>query len=85
MTPEEHGERFVKVAKAAETVKGKGRGKSSATASAAKGSAKTSDTKVTVAKVTPKLIDWPFLEDTPAEGTRGAKKHKKDDDPKGKK
>ena len=85
VTPEEHGERFVKVAKAAETVKGKDRGKRSATVSAAKGSAKASDTKVTAAKVTPKLIDLPFLEYTPAEGTRGAKKHKKEDDPKGKK
>ena len=63
VTPEEHRERFMKVAKAAETVKGKGSGKSSATASAAKGSAKMSDTKVTVAKVTPKLIDLPFLEE----------------------
>ena len=85
LTPEEHGERFVKVAKATETAKGKGRGKSSVAASVAKGSGKKAGTKVTVAKVTPKLIDLPFLEDTPAEGTRGAKKRKKDDDPKGKK
>ena len=51
VTSEEHGERFVKVAKVAETTKGKGRGKSSAAAGAAKGSDKTSDTKVTVPKV----------------------------------
>ena len=51
MTPEEHGERFVKVAKAAETAKGKGRGKSSVAASEAKGSDKKTGTKVTVAKV----------------------------------
>ena len=82
---EEHGERFVKVAKTTETAKGKGRGKSSVAASASKGSDKRAGTKVTVAKVTPKLIDLPFLEDTPAEGTRGAKKRKQDDDPKGKK
>ena len=69
VTSEECGERFVKVAKAAETTKGKGRGKSSAAASAAKGSDKKSDTKVTIAKVTPKLIDLPFLEDTLVEGT----------------
>ena len=85
VTSEEHGERFVKVAKAAEMTKGKGRGKSSAVASAAKGTTKKSDTKVMVAKVAPKLSDLPFLEDTPAEGTRGAKKRRKDDDPKGKK
>ena len=85
VTPEEHGERFVKVAKTTEMAKGKGRGKSSVAASESKGSDKKAGTKVTVAKVTPKLIDLPFLEDTPAEGTRGAKKRKKDDDPKGKK
>ena len=85
VTPEEHGERFVKVTKAAETAKGKGRGKSSVAAGEAKGSDKKKSEKVTVAKVTPKLIDLPFLEDTPAEGTQGAKKRKKDDDPKGKK
>ena len=85
VTSEEHGERFVKVAKVAETIKGKGRGKSSTVVSAAKGSDKTSDKKVMVVKVTPKLVDLPFLEDTPAEETRGAKKRKKNDDPKGKK
>ena len=80
VAPEDHGEKFVKVAKAqSETSKGKGKGKgklSSAAASAAKGSAKPSDPKVTVTKVTPKLIALLFLEDTPAEGTRGAKKRK---------
>ena len=47
-TPEDHGERFVKVVRAqAETCKGngKGKGKSSTTTSAAKGSAKTSESK----------------------------------------
>ena len=85
---EEHGERSMKVAKAqVETCKGKGKGKgkSSATANVAKGSAKTSEQKVKVAKVTPRLIDLPFLEDMPAEGTLGAKKWKKDDDSKGQK
>ena len=65
--PEEHGERFLKVVKAqAENglkAKAKGKGKSSVTASVAKGSAKMSEPKVMVAKVTPKLIDLPFLED----------------------
>ena len=83
VAPEDHGEKFVKVAKAqSETSKGKGKGKgksSSVAASAAKGSRKPSDPKVTVTKVTPKLIALPFLEDTLAEGTHGAKKRKKDD------
>ena len=86
--PEDHGERFIKVAKVqAETVKGKGKGKgkSSATASVAKGSAKMSEPKVTVARVTKKLIDLQFLENMPAEGTRGAKRWKKDDNRKGQK
>ena len=55
------------------------------TVSVAKGSTKTSEPKVTVAKVTPRLIDLLFLEDTLAEGTRGAKKQKKDDGSKGQK
>ena len=86
--PEDHGERFVKIAKGqVETGKGKGKGKgkSSTTASAVKGSTKTSEPNVTVAKVTPKLIDLPFLEDTPAEGIHGAKKQKWDDGSKAKK
>ena len=87
--PQDHGEKFVKVAKAqAEMCKGKGKGKgktSCVTASAVKGITKTSEPKVTVAKVTPKLIDLPFLEDTPAEGTCGAKKQKRDDGSKGQK
>ena len=36
---------------------------SSATASAAKGSAKPSESKITVAKVPPKLVALPFLEE----------------------
>ena len=72
----------MKVAKAQlEICKGKGKGKStSAAASAAKGSDKISEPKITVAKVTPKLVALPFLEDTPAEGTHGAKRQKKEDD-----
>ena len=58
---------------------------SSATASAAKGSAKPSESKITVAKVPPKLVALPFLEEPPAEGTFGAKKQKKDDGSKGQK
>ena len=89
VAPEDHGEKFMKVVKAhSETSKGKGKGKgksSSATASAAKGSAKPSDPKVTVTKVTPKLIALPFLEDTPTEGNHRAKKRKKDDSSKGQK
>ena len=89
VAPEDHGEKFVKVAKAqSETSKGKGKGKgksSSAAASVAKGSAKPSDPKVTVTKVTPKLITLLFLEDTLAEGTCGAKKRKKDEGSKGQK
>ena len=81
--PEDHGEKFMKVAKAQlETFKGKGKGKgktSSVTASVAKGGAKPSEPKVTVAKVPPKLINLPFLEESPAEGTQGARKRKKDD------
>ena len=85
VAPEDHGEKFVKVAKA-QSEKSKGKGKlSSVTASVAKGIAKPSDPKVTVTKVTPKLIALPFLEDTSAEGTRGAKKWKKDDGSKGQK
>ena len=88
MAPED-GEKFVKVAKAqSETSKGKGKGRgksSSAAASAAKGSAKPSEPKVTVTKVTPKLTALPFLEQTLAEGTPGAKKRKKDDGSKGQK
>ena len=81
--------KFVKVAKAqSETSKGKGKGKgksSSVAASVAKGSAKPSDPKVTMTKVTPKLIALLFLEDTPAEGTHRAMKQKKDDSSKGQK
>ena len=89
VAPEDHGEKFMKVAKAqSETSKGKGKGRgksSSVAASAAKGSAEPSEPKVTITKVTPKLIALPFLEETPAEGTRGAKKRKKDDGSKGQK
>ena len=80
--PEEHSEKFVKIAEShAKTSKGKGKGqgKSSAKASAAKGGSKSADPKVTVARVTPKIVPLPFLEDTPA------KKQKKDDDQKGQK
>ena len=46
------------------------------------GSAKTDTakggTKVTVMKVQPQIVPLPFLSETPAEGTRGAKKRKKD-------
>ena len=59
--------------------KGKGKGKSSAAVSAAKGSDKPVASKITVAKVPPKLIPLPFFNDTPAEGMLGAKKHKKDE------
>ena len=87
--PEDHGEKFVKVAKVqSETCKGKGNGRgktSSATASAAKGSAKPSESKVTVTKVPPKLVTLLFLEEPPAEGTHGAKRRKKDDGSKGQK
>ena len=75
--PDDHGEKYVKVVKTRSEVsgsgktvgKGKGRVKSSAAASAAKGGDKPTVLKVTVAKVTPKLIPLPFFEDTPAEGT----------------
>ena len=38
--------------------------------------------KVPVTKVTgkPRLIDLPFLDDKPAQGTRGARKRREDDD-----
>ena len=65
--------------------KGKGKGKSSATASAAKGSAKTAEQKVTMARVAPKVVPLLFLEDMPVEGTCGAKRCKKDNNPKGQK
>ena len=85
--PDDHREKYVKVSKAQTEVcgsskmmgKGKGKGKSSAAVSAAKGSDKPVASKVTVAKVPPKLIPLPFFDDTPAEGMRGAKKHKKDE------
>ena len=86
---DDHGEKYVKVAKTQSEAsgsskalgkgKGKGKGKTSAAASAAKGSDKPTAPKVRVAKVTPKLVPLPFFEETPAEGTRGAKKRKKED------
>ena len=82
--PEEQGQKMVKV------IKKKAPKASRSSASAAAGSSKSggmagkakSKTKVTVTKmaVTPKLIDLPFLEDTPALGMRGAHKKKKEDD-----
>ena len=85
VAPEDHGEKFVKVAQAqSETSKGKGKGRGKSS-SAAKGGAKPSEPKVTVTKVTPKLVALPFLEDTLAEGIHGAKRQKKDDGSKGQK
>ena len=87
MKTENHGEKVVKVmATQPESKKGNGKGKSSsasAVASAAKGSDKPTGSKVTVTKVTPKIIPLPFLSEQPAEGTRGTKKRKKDDGSKG--
>ena len=94
--PEDHGEKYVKVVKAQPekcctskgkgTDKGKGKGKSSSVAASIdKGSDKPAAPKVMVAKVPLKLIALPFLEDTLAEGTCRAKRHKKDDGSKGKK
>ena len=81
---DEHGEKFVKVAKkTSDTSKGKGRGKSSNTGM--KGSEKPASLKVTVTKVpvTQKLIDLPFLSEPPAGSTCEAKKRKKNDGFKG--
>ena len=89
VAPEDHGEKYVKVAKTQpDTHKGKGRGKSSSVAasvSAEKGSDKSTEPKVTVTKVTPKLIPLPFFAESPVEGIHRAKRRKKDDSSKGSK
>ena len=76
---EDHGEHMVKVSKkkptkltssASSTSKSRGKG----------GKPKTSG-KIIVTKTTPKIIPLPFLDDeTPAAGTRGASKKKKEGD-----
>ena len=85
---EDMGEKYVKVAVVpAEAGKGKGKGKSSsegAKMGTSKGGVKASGTKVTVTKVPPKIVSLPFLTEPPAGGTRGAKRRRKDGDPKDK-
>ena len=74
---EDMGEKYMKVAAIpAEGGKGKGKGKSSSE-SANTGTSK-GGTKDMVTKVQPKIIPLPFMTETPAEGTRGAKRRKKD-------
>ena len=84
------GEKYVKVtAVVAEAGKGKGKGKGKSNSEdtkmgTSKGGAKPSGAKVTVTKVAPKIVPLPFLTEPPARGTRGAKRRKKDGDPKDK-
>ena len=87
---EDMGEKYVKVtAVAAEAGKGKGKGKGKSNSEdtkmgTSKGGVKPSGAKVTVTKVAPKIVPLPFLTEPPARGTRGAKRRKKDGDPKDK-
>ena len=75
---EEHGEHMVKVCKKTTKTTASTRGVSK---SGGKGGKPKSSGKVTVMKTTPKLVPLPFLdEETPAAGTRGARKRKKEDD-----
>ena len=76
---EEHGEPMVQVIKK-KTVKSTTSASSIWKIGGKGGKAKMSG-KVTVTKTTPKLIPLPFLDDeTPASGTRGAHKKKKEGD-----
>ena len=77
---EDLGERYTKVtAIPKETSKGKGKGKGKSSSGGEKKD--TEGTKVTVTKVRPQIVPLPFLSETPAEGTRGVKKQKKDGEP----
>ena len=72
------GEKYVKVAVVSkETSKGKGKSSSKGT----KMGTSKGGMKVTVTKVQPKIVPLPFLTETPVEGTRGAKKRRKDGEP----
>ena len=62
-------------------MKGKGKGKGKSSSEGAKKDTSKGGTKVTVTKIQPKIVPLPFLTETPAEGTRGAKKRRKDGDP----
>ena len=82
---EDMGEKYVTVAVIQkETSKGKGKGEGKSSSDGAKMDTAKSGTKVTVTKIQPKIVPLPFLTETPAEGTRGAKKRKKEGDPKDK-
>ena len=76
---EEHGEPMVQVIKK-KTVKST-TSRSGTSKSGGKGGKPKSSGKVTVTKTTPKIIPLPFWDDeTPAVGTRGAHKKKKEGD-----
>ena len=75
---EEHGESMVKVCKKTTKTTASIKG---VLKSGGKGGKPKSTRKVTVTKTTPKLVPLPFLDDeTPAAGTRGARKKRKGDD-----
>ena len=81
---EEHGESMVQVMKK-KTVKVTtsvtGSVKIGGTKSGGKAGKPKSSSKITVTKMTPKIIPLPFFDDeTPASGTRGARKKKKEGD-----
>ena len=79
------GEKYVKVAAIpAEAGKGKGKGKGKSSSEGAKMGTSKGGTKVTVTKVPLKIVSLPFLTEPPAGGTRGAKRRKKDGNPKDK-
>ena len=60
--------------------KSKGKGKGKLSSEGAKKDTSKGGTKVMVKKIRPKIIPLPFLTETPAEGTRGVKKRRKDGD-----
>ena len=64
-----------------EMSKGKGKGKGKLSSDGGKMDTAKGGTKVMVTKIQPKIIPLPFLTETPAEGTRGVKKRKKEGDP----
>ena len=77
---EDMGEKYMKVSAVSKEVsKGKGKGKYSSEST--KRDTSKGRTKVKVMNIPSKIVPLPFLAEPPAEGTRGAKKRKKDGDP----
>ena len=64
-----------------EMSKGKGKGKGKLSSEGAKKDTSKGGTKVMVTKIQPKIIPLLFLTETPAEGTRGVIKRRKNGDP----